>query len=204
MKNFVKWKILIITCAVCLVPIVFGLILWDRLPTEIAIHFNMNNIPDNYASKAFTVFGLPAMMVLLQIICCIINDVNAGKYGDRRKLELATKWTIPVMTIILQGTTFAFALGSAVDIRRVVMVIVAAILILIGNYIPKLDYIKNHNADTEKARKINRFIGFETVIMGALALFSIFLPPIASVVWLFAMIAYAAIAVLYSVRVMRK
>lgn len=204
MKRFIKWKILILTCAVCLVPIAFGLVLWDKLPESIAIHFDMNNIPDNYASKAFAVFGLPAMMVLLQFICCVINDFNAKKHGERKKLELATKWIIPVIAILLQGATFAYALGKNVDIRRYAMVIVGAILILIGNYLPKLDYVKNHDLDTDKARKINRFIGFETVLMGVLALITLFFAPIVSVIWLFALIPYALIGTVYALYVARK
>ncbi len=203
MKKFMKWKILTITCAVCLLPIIAGILLWDKLPAEIAIHFNMNNEPDNFASKGFAVFGLPLMMVALQVFCCVINDVNAKKYGNRKKFELATKWIIPVMTILLQAATFAYALEVEVDIRRFAMAIVAAILIVIGNYLPKFDYIKNFKggkeADTEKARKINRFIGFATVIMGVLALITLFLPPISSVIWLFALIVYAAITVIYTV-----
>ncbi len=204
MRKFMKWKILIITCIVCLLPILAGVALWDRLPESIAIHFDMNNNPDNFASKGFAIFAVPAMMVLLQVFCCVINDVNAKKFGDRRKLELVTKWTIPVMTILLQGVTFIYALGTAVDIRRVAMAIVGAVMIVIGNYLPKLDYVKNIQADTEKARKINRFIGFATVIMGILAICTLLFRPIVSVVWLFALIPYAIITVTYSVAVARK
>ena len=72
--KFMKWKILIITCAVCLLPILLGVVLWDKLPETMAIHFDMYNQPDNFASKGFVVFGLPAMMVVLQIISCVITD----------------------------------------------------------------------------------------------------------------------------------
>ncbi len=199
MKKFIKWKILIATCFVCLASMLIGIILWDKLPQSIAIHFDINGIPDRYASKAFAVFGLPLLMVLLQIICCIINDINAKKFGDRPKLERATKWIIPIMTILLQGITFMYALDYPIDIRRCVMIIVGGVLLVIGNYLPKLDHIKNYNADTIKARKINRFIGFETVIMGILAIATIFMPPIASVVWLFGLILYGIIGVVYGV-----
>ncbi len=204
MKNFIKWKTLLITCAVCLLPIIPCIFLWDSLPETIAIHFNMNNVPDNFASKGFAVFGLPLMMVGLQAICCIINDVNAKKYGERKKLERATKWIIPVMTVVLQAITMAYALGQKLDIRRWAMGIVGIIFLVIGNYLPKFDYVKNPKADKEQARRINRFIGFGEVIMGLLALVSIILPPIFSVIWLFILIPYAAISVIYAFSVVRK
>lgn len=201
--KFIKWKSVIITSVVCLLPIFLGLLLWNKLPDTMAIHFNIYNEPDNFASKGFVVFGMPFFMVLLQMVCCIINDINAHKHGERKKIEQITKWIIPVMTIVLQTVTLAYGLGIKVDIRKVAAIIVGVVFLLIGNYLPKFDYIKNYDIDTQKARKINRFIGFETVVMGGLMLVSIFLPPIATVVCLFLLIPYAVVGVIYGIKVGR-
>lgn len=202
--KFMKWKTLIVTCVVCLLPILFGLALWEKLPDTMAIHFDIHNNPDNFASKGFVVFGLPFLMVLLQIFCCFVNDINAYKHGERRKFTMVTKWIIPVMTILLQILTLGYGLGWNMDIRRAAAFIVGIIFLVIGNYLPKFDYIKNYDVDTEKARKINRFIGFETVIMGILFLISIFLPPVATVVCLIFTIPYIIIGVGYGIKVGRK
>lgn len=201
--KFIKWRILIITCLVCLLPILLGIALWDKLPDTMAIHFNFNNVPDNFASKSFAVFGLPILMAFLQMFCCFVNDINAHKHGERKKFERATKWIIPIMTIILQIITLGYGLGWNIDIRKVVALIVGTIFLVIGNYLPKFNYIKNYNVDTEKAKKINRFIGFETVIMGLLMLTTIFLPPIATVVWIFLLIPYSIISVIYGIKIGR-
>lgn len=201
--KFFKWKIFIITAIVCLLPILLGLALWDRLPDTIAIHFDMNNNPDNFASKGFAVFGMPALMVLLQAFCCFVNDINAHKHGDRKKLELVTKWIIPVMTLILQAVTLSYALGAGLDIRRIVAVIVGVIMIVTGNYTPKLDYVKNRDIDTEKARRINRFIGIMSVIAGIIFIISIFFKPIATVIALLLLIPYAVICIIYGIKVGR-
>ena len=204
MMKFIKWKSLIITSVICLLPILLGIALWDSLPDSMAIHFNINNQPDNFASKGFVVFGLPILMMLLQIFCCFINDINAHKHGERIKFERITKWIIPVMTVVLQVITLGYGLGWDIDIRKAASLIVGVILITTGNYLPKFDYIKNYDIDTEKARKINRFIGFETVIMGLLFIISMFLPPISTIVCLFMMIPYAIISVIYGISVGRK
>lgn len=203
MMKAIKWRSLIVTCMVCLLPILLGVALWNDLPDRIAVHFDINNNPDNFASKGFAVFGIPFLMMLLQIICCIINDINARKHGERKKLERATKWIIPCMTVVLQIITLGYSLGWNIDIRKAAALIVSIVFLVTGNYLPKFDYIKNYNIDTEKARRINRFIGFETVIMGLLGIVSIFLPPIATVIWLFSLIPYAVIAVLYGIIVGR-
>ena len=203
MKKF-KWKIFVITSIVCLLPVLLGIYLWDNLPETMAIHFNIYGEPDNFASKGFVVFGLPMLMVVLQGFCCFINDLNAYKYGERKKFETVTKWIIPCMTVVLQIITLGYGLGWNLDIRKAVSLIVGVIFLVIGNYLPKLDYIKNHDVETEKARKINRFIGYETVGMGILFLISIFLPPISSVICLCLMIPYAVIGVVYGISTGRK
>ena len=202
--KFIKWKTLCITSLVCLLPIAFGIALWDYLPDSIAIHFDINNNPDNFASKGFAVFVMPCLMAALQAFCCFVNDINAYKHGERKKFEKVTKWTIPIMTVILQAVTFGYALGFNLDIRRVAAFIVGAVLIAIGNYLPKFDYIKNYDVEKEKARKINRFIGFETVVMGLCFIVSIFMPPIATVCCLILLLPYTLIGVVYGIKVGRK
>ena len=156
--KFIKWKSLAITCFVCLLPILLGVALWNDLPDVMPIHFNVYNEPDNFAAKGFVVFGLPGLMCLPQIFCCFVNDINSYRHGERKKFETATKWIIPVMTVILQVITLGYGLGWDIDIRKVVALIVSAIFLVIGNYLPKFDYIKHYDVDTAKARKINRFI----------------------------------------------
>lgn len=198
MKIF-KWKAFIITSIVCLLPILLGISLWTKLPDTMAIHFNIYGAPDNFASRGFFVFGLPMLMAVLQAICCFINDINSYKHGDRKKLATVTKWIIPVLTVVLQIITLGYGLGWNLDIRKIVSFIVGVILLVIGNYLPKFDYIKNYDVNAEKARKINRFIGYETVVMGLIFFMSIFLPPISSIICLLLLIPYAIIGVVYGI-----
>ncbi len=200
--KFMKWKILIITLAVCLAAILPGIALWHKLPDTMAIHFDINGQPDNFASKAFCVFGIPCLMALLQTICCIINDINAKKHGDRKKLETATKWIIPVMTVILQLATLSYSLGFDIDIRVVAAFIVGCVFIVTGNYLPKS--VKLDTEDADKVRKINRFIAYESITMGLLFIASIFLPPVFTVVCLFLLIPYIIVAVIYGICVGKK
>lgn len=197
--KFFKWRIFIVTGVVCLLPILLGILLWENLPDMIAIHFNIYGEPDNFASKGFVVFGLPLLMVLLQAFCCFVNDLNSHKHGERKKFEAVTKWIIPIMTVVLQVITLGYGLGWNLDIRKAVSLIVGVIFVVTGNYLPKFDRVKNYDVDTDKARKINRFIGYESVVMGILFFISIFLPPIASVVCLVLLIPYAIIAVIYGI-----
>ena len=196
----VKWKILIITSAFCLLPILLGMAMWSFLPEMVAIHFDINNNPDNFAPKGIVVFGLPIFMTILQIVCCIVTDFNVAKHGESKSIETATKWIVPVMAVVLQVVTLGYSVGWAIDMRRIAMVLVGTIFIVTGKLTAKLDYIKYYDISKEKARKINHFIGWGMAVMGLLFIISIFLPPIASVVCLVLLIPYTVIAAVYSIK----
>ncbi|MBR5518429.1 MAG: DUF1648 domain-containing protein [Clostridia bacterium] len=196
--KFLKWKILVITCIVCLLPIILGIAMWDNLPDSMAIHFNINNVADNFAPKPIVLLGFPFMMVLFQIICCVINDINANKRGQNVKFEMISKWIVPVMSVVLQITTIGYSLGWNLDIRRIATSLVGVIFIVIGIYLPKLDYVKNMKVSAQKAKKINKFIGISMVIMGVLSLVSILLPPIFAIVWLFLVIICSILCMVYA------
>lgn len=203
MKLF-KWKTFIITGIVCLLPILFGVLLWNKLPDIMAIHFNIYGEPDNFASKAFVVFGLPVIMLIVQGFCCFITDLNAKRYSKKNKIENATKWIIPCLMVVLQVITLGYGLGWNIDIRKSVAFIVGVLFVGLGYFLSKLDYIKNYNIDTEKARKINRFIGYETIIMGLLFFISILFPPVCTVVCVFLLIPYAIIGAVYGMVATRR
>lgn len=202
--KFMKWKIFIQTSVVCLLPILFGVAIWEKLPETMAIHFNVYNQPDGFASKSFVVFGMPVLMMLLQLFCCFVNDINTKKHGERVKFTRVTKWIIPVMTVVLQVITLGVGLGWSIDVRKAAAFIVGVMFLVLGNYLPKFDYIKNHDISSEKARRINRFIGFETVALGLLFLISIFLPPVFTVCCLFLLIPYAIAGIIYGIKIGRK
>ncbi len=197
--KIIRWKFLFFSWVITLLPVLLGVALWNSLPENIAIHFDMYNRPDNFAPKWFAVFGLPVMMVILQTISCVITDFNSAKHGERKKFENVVKWIIPVLCIVLQVITLGYSLGWAIDIRVSVMLIVSAIFLVMGNYQPKLDYVKHYDYDTQTARKINRFIGRLMVIMGILGIVSLFLPPVASIVWLILLIPFAITSVVYGI-----
>lgn len=202
--KFFKWKIFIITGIVCLLPILLGVAVWKELPETMAIHFNIYGEPDGFASKGFVVFALPVFMFAVQAFSCYLTDFQSYKNGEMKKIEVVSKWAIPFMTVAVYILTLVVGLGWKVDIRKAVCIIVGVLFLVTGNYLPKADRIKNYKIDKEKARKINRFMGYGTVILGILFIVSCLLPPMYSVACLFLLIPYLVISVVYAIIVMRK
>lgn len=182
----IDWKTLIITCAMCLLPILFGIIFYERLPEIMPIHFNMNNEPDGFASKNFALFGLPALMAVLQAFCCIINDINGEKKGRKPKFIAIIQWFIPVLSVVISVITIEIPLGSTVDVRKSILLVLGILYMIIGNYMPKMNYEemkgKMHPMlKNEKLyRKIIRLMGYTFVIFGFVLLISIACKPIIS------------------------
>ena len=202
MKN-IKWKILIITSLVCVLPVLFGMSVWENLPDTIAIHFDISGNPDNFASKEFAVFGITLIMLGFQWISCIACDASR-KYSDNGKYEMIAKWIIPVISIVLQIVMIGYSIGWNIDVRKITAFLVGSIFIVTGSCMPGFDSVKHMKMDKEKARKFNRFVGRATVILGILFLVSAFLPSVAMVVCLLLMIPYAIISVAYGIVIARK
>ena len=75
---------IILSSITTLLPVIAGMILWDRLPAEIATHFGANNQPDGYSSKAFAVFGLPLIMLGIHLICINYDEELTNDYIRKR------------------------------------------------------------------------------------------------------------------------
>ncbi|MBO5929981.1 MAG: DUF1648 domain-containing protein, partial [Clostridia bacterium] len=128
--KWIKWKSLMATCIVCVLPILLGIALWNSLPDTMAIHFNVYNEPDNFASKGFVVFGIPLLMAAMQIFCCLVNDINSYKKGVRIKFERVVRWIIPLMSVVLQTAIIGFGLGWNMDMRRIAVFIVGVVFLV--------------------------------------------------------------------------
>lgn len=191
MKRINK-KILMITIIVCLLPILVGIIFYNSLPEKVAIHFNLSNQPDNYFSKTGFIFGMPIIMVFLQIFCCLVSDLSNKNLEVNKKVITIYKWIIPILTIVLYGVTICYALGKELDIRKIVMCIIGILFIVIGNYTPKVIGSVPHLQNEKLKRRLTRLIAYLFIANGILAIFSILFQPMISV----AVIAIAILEVI--------
>lgn len=130
-------KTLVITSLICLLPIIVGALVYERLPETIATHFDLNGNPDGWSSRAFAVFGLPAILLAVNLLLPIMLRADPKHENMSGALVNITIWTIPVLSLICSGLTLGRALGYDVRIERVLPVFMGVLFILIGNYLPK-------------------------------------------------------------------
>lgn len=193
MKKMDK-KTLSLTCAVCLLPILFGIIFYERLPEMIPVHFNINNEVDRYASKNFALFGIPILMTMMQIFCCLVSDWRENQNENKPQFIAIVKWIIPVLSIVISVITIEIPLGSDVDVRKSIIFVLAILYIIMGNYMPKTTYsqmkgkIHPMPKDEKMYRKMIRMMGYTFVIFGFALLGSLFLEAMASAIIIMVMV----------------
>ncbi len=196
----INLKILVYTSLICLLPIVLGVFFYNQLPMQVAIHFDVNNNPDGFFSKSGFVFGMPLLMVILQVFCCITNDLSDKNQEANKKATRAYKWIIPILANVFYIVTIMYALGNTIDIRKVAMIILGIIFIVIGNYSPKtkgkINGLKSVNEDEYK--KLSRILGYLFIINGLLCFISILFNQYVSVAVVSIVILEAIVFYIYS------
>ena len=171
------WKTLLITTLVILLPMVAGIIFWDRLPAQIPIHWNFAGEVDNHASKAVAVFALPLLMVAIQWVCTIATGADPKKKNHSEKMLQMMLWIIPLLSTVLNAVTYAVALGKEMRINLIVSLLLGLLFTVIGNYMPKCK--QNYTigiklpwtlASEENWNKTHRFGGWVWSIGGLLVM----------------------------------
>ena len=131
--------LLIMTSCIILLQTVVGVALWDRLPDQLATHFNFNSEPDGWSSKAFTVFGMPLIMLALHWITLLVSST---KYAQDRNLNSKVKFLfwgiIPAISLLMMVVCYGRALGAPFNVGRVVLPFVGVVFAVTGNYMPKV------------------------------------------------------------------
>ena len=136
MKKYNKLTV-ILTTLLCLLPIVAGVILWDKLPDRMAIHFNAANEPDGWASKPFAVLGMPAIIAAIHLACLFITAQDPKKQNITGVMKTLMLWICPFISWLCAGMTIGYALESVRNIGVVVCVFLGILFMVIGNYLPK-------------------------------------------------------------------
>lgn len=130
-------RTLIITSIVILLPILIGLILWNRFPDSMAVHFGVDNEANGYGSKFFAVFGLPLISLAIQWFAAFITSRDPRKQNISPKIFNLILWIIPVATLYASVVTYSYNLGYKIDITFISELFIGLLLVIIGNFLPK-------------------------------------------------------------------
>ena len=125
------------TSVVILVPIIIGLILWNKLPDKIPTHWNAAGEVDGWSSKAFAVFGLPGFLFVVHWVCLLASSADPKKQNIEGKVLHIVFWVCPVISVLGAVLMYGTALGMQFAVEKIIPSLVGITFIIIGNYLPK-------------------------------------------------------------------
>lgn len=132
-----KWKIIVSMITIAMTAMV-GIFLWDQLPEQIAVHFNVNNEPDSFMSKAAAIFGIPAGLMAIQLLCLLDTHIQMKKYGKNRKILPYIIWLVPAIAMFVMGSIIMFSLDIKFNLTLFVTVFLGVLFVILGNVMPKV------------------------------------------------------------------
>lgn len=173
---------MILTSIIILAPIVVGLILWDKLPAEMATHFDANGVADGWSPKELAVFGLPLFLLVVHWFCMAFTSVDPKRQNFSDKVIVLVMWLCPVVSIVGNGATYLYAMDNSVNTTPIAMLLLGCVFIVVGNYMPKMKQsytigIKVPWAlnSEENWNRTHRFAGYMYMLAGLVTIISGFI-----------------------------
>ena len=175
-------KYIILSLLGSMLPLFIGLLLYKKLPDQIAIHFNHLGEADGYASKAQTLLFPGLFLPFIDLLCIwlTVSDpkgVNVGKKVFRMILCI-----VPAAAFFLSVAIYGNALLPGMDMIKAVCLFAGLLLLAVGNYLPKCR--QNHSigirnawtlSDMEVWDRTHRLAGYMTMACGLMMIFLSFI-----------------------------
>lgn len=138
MIMFRKNKLSIILSTLCvLLPIVVGLLLWNKLPAQIPTHFNIRGEADRISSKSFAIFVPCLFMLAVHILGITFCLKDNSKNEQNEKILSLAVWIVPAISIAVYSAIYSQALGFGFPVISVISVLIGIVFLVVGNYMPK-------------------------------------------------------------------
>lgn len=202
----------IISSIVILLPILIGLIFWNKLPDSMIIHWGADGNGDGFASRVFAVFMLPIILLATHLFCLLITLFDKKQSDQNKKALSIIFWMIPCVSLFANAIMYSAAFGKEYSFWMFMPSLLGIMFIFIGNYLPKIKQNRTLGIkiywtlnNEENWIKTHRFGGKVWVIGGFIFLLSVLLPatlilPVVVIVT----IAMPLLPMVYSYHIYRK
>ena len=173
----------IVSSIIILLPTLFGLIIWDKLPDEMVSHIGLDGSPDAISNKAVVVFGLPLILLAIHLFCLWITGKDPGHKKQPKKAISIIFWIMPAASLFVNSLVYFMAFEMQFNPMILVVGFLAFMFIFIGNYMPTCRQnstlgikIKWTLENAENWRATHRFSGKVWFVCGLLLIPCAFLP----------------------------
>ena len=204
--------LVILTSVIILLPMVAGLLLWNRLPENMITHWGGDGAPDGWGSREVTIFVMPLLLLGLHWLCLWITSKDPKNKGQSEKAFGLVFWIVPILSLFTAGITYSTALGREFQNDTLGLAFLGLIFVIIGNYLPKTrqNYtlgikVKWTLANEENWYATHRMAGKVWMVGGVLLVPCVFLPiEIAFLVFFVLLLVMILVPTIYSWRYYKK
>lgn len=130
-------KALIISSIAILLPVLFGLLVWNQLPDSMVSHFGGDGVADGTAPKAFMVFGMPLILLAIHWLCVWSVTVLDKRNTQNHKMNLVALSIIPATSLVVHICIYGIALEKEWNVFVLFPLLLGGLFLVIGNYLPK-------------------------------------------------------------------
>lgn len=168
-----KIKKVMFIIVISLMPLIIGLLFYDKLPELIPTHFNLSGDVDGVMRKEIVVFGAPVLSLGITFMSLFMMGNDPKKENYSTKIKAFTPYFIPITISMFVCLSFYVALGNTVNINTIVGILLGLVFMFMGNYMPKVrqNYTMGIRTpwalnDSENWKKTHRVSGYIYFILG--------------------------------------
>ncbi len=176
-------KEIMISSILILLPILAGLLLWNRFPSEMPSHWGAEGSVDGFMNKAFMVFGFPLILLGLHWLAIMLTLLDPKNKEQSKKVMGILFWIFPVISVGMHTVLYCAAMGISVHLEQFVLPMFGVLFIIMGNYFPKVKQNSTFGIklswtlnNEENWNRTHRFASKIWVVGGFLLLLAVFLP----------------------------
>lgn len=204
-------KRLLLTSVVILLPILAGVILWNKLPDTIPVHFGPDGTPDGFGGRGMAVFVIPSVLLAMHWLCMLATSADPKRKNiDGKPLGLVL-WICPLISLLTSGVMYTTALGYAINVTMVMGLFFGCLFVVIGNYLPKcrqsytlgikLPWTLN---DEDNWNRTHRFAGRLWIVGGLVMIVAAFFGEVLAYAMVAIILVMVLIPTVYSYRLYKK
>ena len=130
-------KTIILTSVITILPMLGGIVMWDKLPEKLPTHWGFSGEVDGWSAKPFAIFFIPLFMLAMHLVCTVATSIDPKNNGVNSKIFTLVLWICPVLSVVCMTASFAEAFGKSVKVELIVPLVMGILFLIIGNYLPK-------------------------------------------------------------------
>jgi uncharacterized membrane protein len=128
---------MILPTVVCLLPVILSFVVYNNLPEQVVVQWNIKGNPNRYLPKAAAAFGLPVLFAVINFISRIFLYNDPKRENISKAAQIIAEWIVPVFSLVIVPVILFMAMGSQIPVTVIALVLTGILLILCGNYLPK-------------------------------------------------------------------